>query len=276
MQLQSFFTLQLHPFVRAGARQPEHRRFAVASREGHPRPAMHSTLSPPDMLLLFRPPPSYELLLQAACWELLRSHLGLCLAPCMTLRLVQRPGMSGNAGMVHVDVQLEREGEEAEEDTELWADGSASQQQQDSGHGASQLDSQGGEQHDYQAAGVDGPAPRSLRTAGSEGAAAILAGLQALPAAAPAAAAGAAVPPDLSALLAAMTPPAMPTAKGAKRLVTGRDGKGDRRARLTFKKKSYYAGSFADGRTAAQAEDLMAIWVQGTAHGWQEGWMQGG
>ncbi len=118
-----------------------------------------------------------------------------------------------------------------------------------------------------------GAAVATASKAGSEGAAAVLVDLQALPAAAPA---GAAVPPDLSALLAAIAQPPKPTAKGAKRLATGRDGKGDRRARLTFKKKSYYAGSYADGRTAAQAEDLMAIWVLATEHGWQEGWMQGG
>lgn len=65
-----------------------------------------------------------------------------------------------------------------------------------------------------------------------------------------------------------------PTAKGVKRLQTGSDSQGDRRARLTVRGKKYYAGYFPTGAAAAQAEDLMVLWVHYSAAGWPAGWMQ--
>ncbi len=65
------------------------------------------------------------------------------------------------------------------------------------------------------------------------------------------------------------------TAKGAKRLQTGADGQGDKRARVTIGGQPYYAGYFATGAAAAQAEDFIVMWVHNKALGWQEDWMQG-
>lgn len=64
-----------------------------------------------------------------------------------------------------------------------------------------------------------------------------------------------------------------PTAKGAKRLQAGSYGLGDRRARLTVRGQKYYAGYFPTGAAAAQAEDLMVMWVHCSPSGWPEGWM---
>ena len=76
---------------------------------------------------------------------------------------------------------------------------------------------------------------------------------------------------------ARLAQPAMlqPTAKGAGRLQTGKDGTGDRRARVTIRGNSRYAGYYGTGAAAAQAEDMIVLWVHGQSQGWPAGWLQG-
>ncbi|PRW60677.1 ubiquitin-like-specific protease 2A [Chlorella sorokiniana] len=122
----------------------------------------------------------------------------------------------------------------------------------------------GGEQHEAGTPDVDGDATPSMpgspqHTAGTAGTADL---------------ADMAAASSLAALHRAGGTALQPTTKGAKRLQTGSDRRGDRRARLTVRGQKYYAGYFPTGAAAAQAEDLMVVWVHCSPTGWPEGWMQ--
>lgn len=234
-------------------------------------------------------------LLQKSCWDEICSHLSTAVDGCRKLSLVQRPGTGGKAGLVHVDLELELAPQPAPPNLKVLLRLNTKQLQQAARPlPASRL------RQPQRTAGT-GTTPDAAQQPGSPGSPG---GSAAMPDAggslkAPdspqhtAGTTGTADPADMAAasflaalpLWGAARSPAhaaaasglamQTTEKGAKRLLTGKDGGGDRRARLTVRGQKYYAGYFPTGAAAAQAEDLMVIWVHYSSLGWPDRWMQG-